>query len=57
VTPFLFIFLAFVMPLALRAQITPKKFGGSIDSWAAAGETNLFTQAEAGIRVDWDSSK
>jgi len=45
------------MPLALRAQITPKKFGGSIDSWAAAGETNLFTQAEAGIRVDWDSSK
>jgi hypothetical protein len=49
--------LAFAMPVALRAQVTAKKFGGSFDSWAAAGETNLFTPAEGGIRVNWDSSK
>ncbi len=39
-----------------RAQVTPKKFGGSFDLWAAAGDTNLFTHANGGVRVDWDSA-
>jgi hypothetical protein len=54
---FLIIILAFAMPAALRAQVTAKTFGGSFDSWAAAGETTLFAPAEGGIRVDWNSSK
>jgi hypothetical protein len=54
---FLITVLALATLGASTAQVTPKRFGGSFDSWAAAGNTNLFTPVNEGIRVDWDSSQ
>jgi hypothetical protein len=49
--------LALSVLISPRAQVTPKKFGGSFDSWAVAGETNVFTRTDDAVQVQWDSSR